>query len=275
MITFRQDVFAWIPQPEIPNPIHTLEAGSKILGPGGCGPYFGGDNFVIPTSNRHAWAARTYRAMQTFEFGVRSFGDPPLVRDSTGVRPGTTTVLTGKRSEGGRICYSHVATVKASSGQVKWVPSDHWYEVNLHGAAQDPVPTIVGQRALGSFGATLASAATPNLEWDLTIRFQSGTGIPAWTRVQYAKSSATSLDVSKKTFPFPANFGGANNLVHGTITVRRFPSYVVYVTISNDAAAPISIPVYFADASGRNPWGMGALAEILVAHTDVLRPLTW
>jgi hypothetical protein len=49
---------------------------------------------------------------------------------------------------------------------------DDWYEVKMHGAAQDPVPAAVGGLVGGSPGAAAASALTPNLEWDLKIRFQ-------------------------------------------------------------------------------------------------------
>jgi hypothetical protein len=71
------------------------------------------------------------------------------------------------------------------------------------------------------------------------------------------------------TFPCRPLLAGAANLVHGLITVRRFPSYVVYVTIDRGTGAAVTIPIYFADASGRS------LLEIAVGQTDTLRQLVW
>lgn len=269
MLKFRLDVLAWIPQPEVPNPINALPGGTSRWGPGACGPYFGGDDFVVPSRTPTAWGARTFRAKQTFEFISTSFGSAPIVAVNTGVLPGTTTVLTGTRAAGGTICHKLTATVKTSSASVKWVSSDFWYEVRLHGAAQDPVPAAVGGLALGSVGAAAASAVTPNLEWDLTLRFQLGTALPLSTRGRYAFSSALTLDVASSTFPGPASCGGTANLVHGLITVRRFPSYVVYITIDPGTGALTSMPLYFADASSRN------FLEIGVGQTDPVRQVTW
>jgi hypothetical protein len=51
--------------------------------------------------------------------------------------------------------------------------------------------------------------------------------------------------------------------------VRRFPSYVVYATWDSGEGVPITIPIYFADASQRT------LAEIVVGQHDPVRQLTW
>lgn len=269
MLKFRVDVFAWIPQPEVPNPINSLPGGTAAWGPGACGPFFGGDNFVTPPGTPAMWAPRTFRAMQNFEFQDLSFGYGPVVTVNSGVKPGTTTVLTATRAAGGTICHSLTASVMTSTASLKWVAADNWYEVNLHGAAQDPVPAAVGGRALGSAGAALASMATPNLEWGLTIRFQSGTTIPLLMRSRYAISSGLSMDVAARSFLMPTSFGGTANLVHGTITVRRYPSYVVYVAIDRGTGVATTVPLYFADASSRG------LLEIAVGQTDVLRQLNW
>lgn len=264
---FRMDVFAWIPQAEVPNPIHALPGGTARWGPGACGPHFGGDNFVTPPATYSGWA-RTFRAKQSLGFQVSTFGDPPSVTINTGVRPGTTTVLTAPRAAGGTICHSITATVKTSTASVAWQASDGWYEAKMHGEAQDPVPAAVAGGVAGAPGAAVASAFTPNLEWDLNIRFQRGTSIPFLTKARYTVSAGLNLDVSGSRFPTPAHFGGTANLVHGTITVRRFPSYVLYVTIDSGSGAT-TIPYYFADASGRN------LATIAIGQTDPLRQLTW
>ena len=269
MLTFQIDVYAWIPQSEVPNPFNSLPGGTATWGPGACGPYFGGDNFVIPPATPSAWASRTFRAMQRFGFSDLRFGYAPVVTIDSGVCPGTTTVLTAKRAAGGSICHSLTASVMTSKASLKWMTSDNWYEVNMKGAAQDPVPAAVGARTLGRAGAAVASAATPNLEWDLTIRFQSGTALPLVTRGRYAVSNGATMDVSVRNFPVQPSFGGTTNLVHGTIMVRRFPSYVVYVTINRGTSVAATVPLYFADASSRN------LLEIAVGQTDVLRPTTW
>ena len=269
MLKFGVDVYAWIPQSEVPNPINSLPGGVARWGPGACGPYFGGDNFVVPPANPSAWASRTFRAMQSFAFQDVRFGHSPAITTNTGVIPGATTVLTATRATGGTICYSLTAKVMTSTASLKWSASDNWYEVNMHGAAQDPVPAAVGGRTLGGAGAALASATTPNLEWNLTIRFQSGATLGLVARGRYGLSRGLSMDVAAGHFPLPTSFGGAANLVHGLITVRRFPSYVVYVTVDRGTGAAITIPLYFADASGRS------LLEIAVGQTDTLRQLTW
>ena len=269
MLKFRVDVFAWIPQPEVPNPINALPGGVARWGPGACGPYFGGDNFILPPKLPSAWGGRTFRARQTFEFQDLSFGYAPATTIDPGVLPGTTTVLTATRAAGGAVCYKLTATVKASSASVKWVASDGWYEVKMHGAAQDPVPAAVGGKTLGSVGSVAASAATPNLEWDLVLRIQRGTTLPLTTRGRYAFSSALCLDAAARSFPGTVACGGTANLMHGLIMVRRFPSYVVYVTVDPGTGLSTSVPLYFAEASGRN------LLEIAVGQTDPLRQLTW
>ena len=139
----------------------------------------------------------------------------------------------------------------------------------MRGETQDPVPAAVGGRVAGSTGASAASGLTPNLEWDMTIRFQRGTGVPWLTRAVHAVHPPFNFDVAAHRFPMPRNYGGAGNLVYGTITLRRFPSYIVYVTIDGGSGIPVTIPHYFAEASGRS---LGAIA---VGQTDLLRQLTF
>jgi len=264
----RLDMFAWIPQPEVPNPVYSLPGGTTRWGPGACGPHFGGDNFITPPATAAAYAG-TYRAKQSFGFRFGVIGDPPAVTLNTGAQPGTTTVLTAPRAAGGVMCHSTTATILSQAASVTWDQSNAWYEVRLCCQAQDPVPTqsAGGLPLVGSPGSVVASMATPNLEWDLTLRLQRGTTIGLTTRASYAWCSGFSLDISPRVFPTPANFGGTTNLVHGTMKVRRFPSYVLYVTIGG--AGGVCIPLFFADASTRN------MMEITVAATEALRQLTW
>lgn len=264
---FQINVFAWIPLPEVPNPIAALPGGTAMWGPGACGPHFGGDNFVRPAATAGGWTG-TFRAKQTYAFRANAFGDPPMVTLNSGVVAGLTTVLTAPRASGGTVCHSLTATVKTSSASVKWSSGDDWYEAKLHGEAQDPVPAAVAGRVGGSAAGTAASALTPNLEWKLTMRFQRGSSIGLLTRAAYATHSALSLDVAATHFPAPTGFGGSGNLVHGTILVRRFPSYIVYTTI-DAGSGPVCIPHYFAEASGRH------LATIAIGQTDLLRKLAW
>jgi hypothetical protein len=267
MLNFRLDIFAWIPQPDLYNPIFDLPGGVRRWGPGACGPRFGGDFFVTPPA-RYDWT-QTFRAKQTFGFQADEIGAPPQMNLNTGVRPGTTTVLTAPRAAGGRVCYSQTPTVTASSASVAWNVSDSYYEVRMHGAAHDPVPATAAANALGSLGAGVGSTLTPDLEWNLTLRFQSGPKVPMTLRARYGFSGAIKLDTSEDAFPAPANFGGTANLTHGIIMVRRFPSYVVYATVDSGACPPVTIPIYFADASGRS------LGAILVGQHDPIRQLTW
>jgi hypothetical protein len=130
-------------------------------GPGASGPYFGGDNFVVPPANSSAWGARTFRAMQSFAFQDLRFGYGPVVTINTGVRPGTTTVLTATRAAGGTVCYLLTASVMKSGASLKWSASDNWYEVKMNGAAQDPVPAAVGGRTLGGVSRRVWSGDLP------------------------------------------------------------------------------------------------------------------
>ncbi len=258
---FRVDVFAWIPQPDVPNPLFSVPGGA--LGPGACGPRFGGDDFVTPPASASAWTG-TFRAKQSFAFSASSFGAAPSVTVNTGVIPGTTTVLTNTRAAGGTVCHSMTAMVKKSSASVEWVPGDSWYQVTLVGAAQDPVPAAAASGLLGGLAGSAASAATPNLAWMLALRFQSGHALGIATRALYATISPMNLDVSGRTFPAPASFGSGGNLLHGTAVVTRYPSFVAYVTIGLT-----TIPVLFADASSRN------LAEIVVSQSCLIRQLAF
>jgi hypothetical protein len=267
MAAFAIDVFAWIPQPDVPNPIHSLPGGTARWGPGACGPRFGGDNLARPPWTPLAWTALTYRAKQTLGFQVPSFGSAPAVTINTGVIPGTTTVLTAPRSAGGTVCHSLRALVRHSSASVTWVASDHWYRVRMHGEAEDPVPSAVGSRVAGGLGAGAAIAVTPNLGWDLDLRLQTGSTLPLATRARYAASSGLSMDEAAVSFP-GVGFPGASNLAHGLITLRRFPSYIMYLTVS-DSGRLTTVPHYFANANARS------LAEIVVGQADVLRPLPW
>jgi hypothetical protein len=97
----------------------------------------------------------------------------------------------------------------------------------------------------------------------------TGSSVPLLTRAGYGTHAALNLDVSATSFPTPANYGATGNIVHGTIMVRRFPSYVVYATMDGGGGSPVTIPHYFADASVRN------LLEIGVGQTDPLRQLAF
>jgi hypothetical protein len=264
---FRIDVFAWIPQPDVPNPLNSLPGGTGTWGPGACGPRFGGDNFTKPPATATAWSG-TFRARQSFAFSAASFGAAPAITHNPGVTPGLTTVLTNTRAAGGTICHSLTATVKTSSASVSWVSGNGWYEARLKGAAQDPVPAAVATGVAGGTAGSVVSGLTPNLEWDLTLRFQSGSSLGFATRARYAVSSGLNMDVSAANFPTPTSFGGTANLFHGLATVRRFPSYAVYVTIGSGGPAT-TIPVYFANAISRN------LGEIVIGQTDPIRQLTF
>lgn len=275
MLNFRLDIFSWIPQPDVPNPIFDLPGGVPRWGNGACGPRFGGDNFVIPPVDSK-WKGKTYRAMQTFAFKAESIGATPYPTINSGTTPGVTTVLTATRAANGRVCFSQTPTVTASAASVTWEEDDKWYEVKMHGAAHDPVPATAVSHALRpggdkaqKYGTAASNALTPDLEWKLTFRFQSGTTIPFVSRLRYAFSSGLNLDKSAATFPKPVDFGASDNLVHGIIMVRRFPSYIVYATIDTGQRQPVTIPVYFANANSR------ALTEIVIGQHDPVRQLTW
>jgi len=266
MLSLRIDIYAWIPQPDVPNPIADLPGGVARWGPGACGPRFGGDNFVTPPAN-YLWND-TYRAKQSFAFRVSEWGMPATVTYNPGVAPGLTTVLTAPRSAGGKVCHELTPTVTKSFSNVSWQKADGWYQVRLRGAAHDPVPAEALAKLVGSIGTSIGNAVTPDLEWDLDLRIQASDTLPLGTRVHYAISSPLSLDASSRVFP-RVRTSGAANLLHGLITVRRYPSYVVYVSTGSGAYPTKTVPLYFADADKRS------LAEIIVGQTDVIPQLAW
>jgi hypothetical protein len=269
MLTFRADVFSWIPQPDVWNPIY-VPSGGALLGPGACGPRFGGDNFVTPPSSYAGWNGLTYRAKQTLAFKVSEFGDKDVVTiDNTRVVPGLTTVLTAPRSAGGKVCTSLTPTVTKSTADATWSDSDQWYELRMEGAAHDPIPAQALKHAAGSAGFAVGSAVTPDLEWNITLRIQMEREIKSsLTRLHYGIVGLSNFDESG-TLSTPQNFGGSANLIHGFVTVRQFPSYVIYVTVGGNSRRSTSIPVYFSDASKRN------LFLILLSQVDIIRQITW
>jgi hypothetical protein len=261
MLQFRLDVYAWIPQPDVPNPLAALPGGVTTWGRAACGSRFGGDDFTTPPLKPTLWGDLTYRARQSFAFRVENFGGEPTTFLDTGVVPGLTTVLTSPRAQGGTRCFALTPTVTKSASSVEFQSSDSWYEVLLHGAAHDPVPASAAGHKLGSVGSKLGHLMTPDLEWEVKLRIQQGTTLPRLTRLRYAASTAASLDSGDFSLD-----GNGNNLLHGLITVRRFPSYIVYATINENV-----VPVYFADASQR-VFGLG---QIVIGQTDPLRRVRW
>jgi len=269
MLTFRADVFSWIPQADVPNPIHALPGGTVRWGAGACGPRFGGDNFVTPPASFAGWGGLTYRAMQTLAIKVSSFGSAPDLTLDTGVVPGLTTVLTAPRSSGGKVCTSLTPTVTKSYSDVSWNQSEHWYELRMHGSAHDPIPEQALNHLVGGAGLEVGSALTPDLEWNITLRVQTERDVKSrLVRLRYGIAGLMNLDESG-TLSAPQNFGGTSNLIHGIAYVRRFPSYVLYVTVGSDAKRAASLPVYFSDAKSRS------LAEIVVGQSDAIRQVTW
>ncbi|MCA8990819.1 MAG: hypothetical protein KDA88_02515 [Planctomycetaceae bacterium] len=282
---FAIDIFAWIPHPDVPNPLHGLPGGTGLYGPGASGPRFGGDNFVTPPVSPTGFASLTYRAKQQLVLDTSSWG---LVRyRHGGVVPGVTTVLTGTRAAGGKVCHSMTATVLKSKASVKFDASEDWYVVEMNGKVMDPYPTHAGRTAGGRVGSGVggvagsggrrlggaagsgvgggvATAATPALEWDMTLRIQHGGSIGLIRRAAYSLDCPlATLDSGGPTRTSSLG-AGRSNLMHGTIEVRRYPSYIVYVTAGSSTAV-----LFFADANHRN------LLEIAVGTDSRLRDVHW
>lgn len=267
------DVFAWIPHPEVFNPIASFPGGVSRWGPGACGPYFGGDDFVLPAPvplGPSGMITKTFRARQHSRFYIKSWGTLGEFR-TTGVIPGTTTVLTNTRASGGVICYSIRAAVLHSAASVVFIPSDSWYEVVMQGKAQDPVPAAAGGQVAGTVGSRTASALTPALAWDLKLRLSPTSTLDFWTRASYTAEAPLSMDTSK-TLPGSVNSlgGGTEHLIHGLVTVRRYPSYVVYVSMTTPGGSKFTQVVFFANAIDRNP-----IAEIGIPQDSTLRQVTF
>ena len=267
------DMFAWIPHPEVVNPIASLPGGVGLWGSGACGPYFGGDDFILPASaplGPSGMVSRTFRARQQSRFYMVPWGTVSGF-STTGVIPGTTTVLTNTRAASGRVCYSIRATVLRSAASVRFIPSESWYEIIMRGKAQDPVPAATGGRVAGTAGATTASALTPALSWDLTLRFSSGSSLGFWTRAGYSVEAPFSIDESSTLAGSISSLGGGTgNLIHGLITVRRYPSYVVYVSMTTPSGSRFTQVIFFANGISRSP-----LAEITIPQDSTLRQITF
>lgn len=269
---FEIDVISWIPMPEVPNPIFLLPGGTTRWGSGACGSHFGGDNFAMPPSTAVALigtAAYTFRARQNVTFDAKPWGTVSGLRTS-GVIPGITTVLTGARVDGGRVCHNMTATVLRSAATVSFDASSEWYEIVMQGKAQDPIPTAVGRHVAGPTGATGGTILTPALEWDLTMRLSTGSMLGFWTTQRYRADAPLGFDDSASLPGVSATLGGGTtHLLHGIISVRRFPSYVVYVTLTSATGTRSTEIVFFADASHRG------LVEIVLPWDSQLRRITF
>lgn len=266
------DIFAWIPHPDVPNPIAALPGGIGRWGPGACGPRFGGDDFIIPAITPvgpSGMITRSFRARQNVTFLAAPWGSVAGFRTS-GVIPGITTVLTATRAAGGKICHRLTATVVHSAASARFDAGSAWYEVVMEGKAQDPIPGAVGAYAIGTRTGAAAAAVTPALAWDLRLRLSSGSTLGFWTAASYRADAPFSLDQSGSCPGTSPSFGGGTgSLLHGLVTVRRYPSYAVYVTMTSSAGVRRSEIVFFADASSRN------LLEIAVAQDSELRRVTF
>ncbi len=269
---FEIDVFAWIPMAEVPNPIYALPGGTGRWGPGACGPKFGGDNFVLPPATVAAFlgsGAYTFRARQNLTFDAKPWGKVSGMRTG-GVVPGTTTVLTATRAAGGRVCHSMTAAVLHAAASVSFDASSDWYQVEMQGKAQDPIPAAVGKHVAGSLGQAGGTALTPALAWDLQLRLSSTAVLGFWTKQRYFADAPLGFDDSGSLSGTASTLGGGTaHLLHGIITVRRFPSYAVYVTLTSDAGTRSTEIVFFANSASRG------LAEIAVPWDSQIRQLTF
>jgi hypothetical protein len=270
----RIDIYAWIPLPDVPNPLFLagkLNARlAEALGPGASGPRFGGDDFQYPPKSQAGWAGGpTYRAMQTVEFAFDTFGAAPVIVTDAGVQTGLTTVLNRERRAGGTVIHSLKASVMRSPpATVSWSADNGWYELAFAGAAQDPVPADVARQLGGAMSGQIASLLVPNLSWDICLRIQKTDQIPALAKARYVLSSSLSMDSSNQ-LQTSGRSDPYNGFVHGLVGVTQFPSYVMYITYSGDGGVSSEQIGYFSDASSR----MGALGRILIAQTDVLKPV--
>jgi hypothetical protein len=106
------------------------------------------------------------------------------------------------------------------------------------------------------------------------LRFSRANTFGLTTRSLYAiglgQSTAVGLglDESKRAFGARDSFGSPLHLMHGFIRIRRFPSYVLYVTVMTPRYNA-TIPVYYANASKRG------LLEIAIDQLDILREITF
>lgn len=149
------------------------------------------------------------------------------------------------------------ATVKNSFAAVTWSNFFDEYSVTLKGEAQDPVPSGAASDLLGGVLGGIASALTPNLEWNVSLKIcESGSATDPWF---------PGLDVSAATFGAIKSFG-SGRLIKGSAQTRRYPSYIVYLTMS-EGTRIVTNPIFFADANDRSLAGIvlssaGATREV-------------
>jgi hypothetical protein len=162
------------------------------------------------------------------------------------------------------------ATVLRSAAIASFDASSGWYQITMQGKAQDPIPAAVGRHVAGPTGGTGGSILTPALEWDLTLRLSAGSTLGFWTTQRYKADAPFGFDDSASCPGVSGTLGGGTtHLLHGLITVRRFPSYVVYVTLTSAKGTRSTEIVFFADAASRG------LAEITLPWDSQLRRITF
>ena len=284
--TFRVDLIGWIPQPEVDNPIAVLPSFiSSLLPAGMADPFFGGDDFSIPTVTPASMRppTHTFRGSQSLDFEIPSWGAAPKVGLKT-TAPGVTTCLNNRRAAGGVVTFSLAARVLASSVTVTFSSSDNWYEVNLSGMIVDPIPAAAAT-ALASKISTvphavrplvlltasaLATKATPSLTWDATIRIQQGATLSTLTAASYAlftgsENSGTLAGAASALAP-------GTDLIHGKIHFDKWPSAVIYLSFTPSAGTMVTQPIFFSSGLGV-PRPEPAFIE--VPKFCKLRQLTW
>ena len=285
--SFRLDLIGWIPQPEVDNPLAELPAFVKSLLPSGMAdPFFGGDNFTTPgaTPSSILPPVHTFRATQSLQFNVGSWGDIPTISINTAT-PGTTTCLSARRAAGGVVTFSLTAKLLRASGTVTFSSLFDLYEVNMSGKVLDPVPAAAAaaltaklpgvpaplRPALASAIQAIATKATPALSWDITLRVQRGTTLNPVFVANYAPfiGAEASGTISGAVSSFA---GGTFGLEHGDITFSLWPSAVLYLTVAPTGKPAVTQPVFFSDGSGATP---PVTLKILVPKLCKFRQLTF
>jgi hypothetical protein len=116
---------------------------------------------------------------------------------------------------------------------VVWNARYSRYELRVRGAAHDPVPATALAHLAPQYGQAVGEALTPNLQWDLAFRI------------------------------------GSDRSLAGTVKTRRFPSYVVYLTVASGFISYVTKPVYFWNANNRSP------VNIIFHHVENVGEISW
>jgi hypothetical protein len=262
---FEIHVFAWLPYTRIDNLFWQLPDRERF-GVAAAGPYFEGDQHVIPPRWPDDFRLRTCRAWQAIELPIKRWGDDVPIQTG-GIVVNPMHVL---GDDGRTRIHTEAGLVTRSVARIAFRAGNDCYEVSVEGAATIPF-LLEAADAWSDFergtpahpkGQNQPSEVIPQAAWDLQLFIQQGTPATALRR-------PSGFDESQRFFGSVRSLGGeGGNSVYGTCTVCFFPSYAVYVSLRRGGKLH-SAPVLFINGFGRNT------SRVAVREACALRTVNW